>query len=75
MLIVSFLVLFLCYVECTILAIIDEFFVSNLNALLYICDTSDHRKEARNRFFLTGSEHNGETGTFYYPYCQCRSRG
>lgn len=52
------------YVECTILAIIDEFFVSNLNVLLYICDTSDHREEARNRLFLTWFEHNAEPERF-----------
>ena len=36
-------------VEATILAIIDEFFRSNLKVLLYMCDTSDGREESRNR--------------------------
>lgn len=44
-------------VESTILAFINEFFACNLNILLYICDTSDHREEARNRLFLTWFEH------------------
>lgn len=51
-------------VKTTILAIINEFFRSNLNILLYICDTSDHREEARNRLFLTWFEHNAEPGRF-----------
>lgn len=36
----------------TIIAIIEEFFPENLNVLLYICDTSDNREEARNRLFI-----------------------
>jgi len=39
-------------VEKTILAIIDEFFHSNLQVLLYICDTSDGKEGGRNRLFL-----------------------
>lgn len=37
----------------TILAIIDEFFYSNQNVLLYICDSSDGREAIRNRLFLS----------------------
>lgn len=51
-------------VEATILTIIDEFFRSNLNVLLYICDTSDNREEARNRLFLTWFERNAEPERF-----------
>lgn len=40
-------------VEATILAIINEFFQSNLEVLLYLCDTSDGREESRNRLFLS----------------------
>lgn len=40
-------------VEATILAIIREFFRSNLEVMLYLCDTSDGREESRNRLFLT----------------------
>ena len=43
-------------VEATILAIIDEFFRSNQEVLLYMCDTSDGREESRNRLFLTWFE-------------------
>lgn len=39
-------------VEQTVLAIIDEFFRSNLNVLMYICDTSDGREAKRSRLFL-----------------------
>lgn len=40
-------------VEATILAIIKEFFRSNLEVMLYLCDTSDGREESRNRLFIT----------------------
>ena len=40
-------------VEATILAIVREFFRSNLEIMLYLCDTSDGREEYRNRLFLT----------------------
>lgn len=33
-------------VEATILAIINEFFHSNLEVMLYLCDTSDGREES-----------------------------
>lgn len=36
----------------TILSIIEEFFDSNQSVLLYICDTSDGRQQARNMLFL-----------------------
>lgn len=36
----------------TIIAILEEFFRSNQNVLLYVCDTSDQREEARNRLFI-----------------------
>lgn len=36
----------------SIFAIILEFFRLNLNVLLYICDNSDNREEARNRLFI-----------------------
>lgn len=51
-------------IEVTVLAIIDEFFFSNLNVLLYICDTSDHREEARNRLFLQWFERNAVPDRF-----------
>lgn len=51
-------------VEATILAIIYEFFRSNQQVLLYICDTSDHREEARNRLFLKWFERNAEPNRF-----------
>ena len=40
-------------VEATILAIINEFFRSNCEVMLYLCDTSDGREEIRNRLILT----------------------
>ena len=43
-------------VEKTILAIIDEFFKSNLEILLYMCDTSDGRESIRNRLFISWFE-------------------
>ena len=51
-------------VEATVLAIIDEFFLSNLNVLLYICDTSDGREAKRNRLFLMWFERNAEPNRF-----------
>ncbi|MBO4906408.1 MAG: hypothetical protein J5486_05160 [Bacteroidaceae bacterium] len=40
------------YVRFTLFAIIDEFFLTNSDVLLYICDTSDNREAARNRLFI-----------------------
>ena len=40
-------------VEQTILAIVNQFFLENLDVLLYICDDSDGREANRNRLFLT----------------------
>lgn len=51
-------------VEQTILAIIDVFFSSYLNVLLYICDDSDGREEKRNRLFLTWFEKHADPGRF-----------
>lgn len=43
-------------VEATILAIINEFFESNTEVMLYLCDTSDGREESRDRLFLSWFE-------------------
>ena len=51
-------------VEQTILAIIDEFFKTHLDVMLYMCDDSDGREEKRNRLFLTWFEKNAEPGRF-----------
>ena len=51
-------------VEPTILAIIDEFFCSNFNVLLYICDTSDGREAKRNRLFLMWFERHADPERF-----------
>ena len=51
-------------VEATILAIIHEFFRSNLEILLYLCDTSDGREAYRNRLFLTWFDHYAENHLF-----------
>ena len=51
-------------VEQTVLAIIDEFFRSNLEVLLYICDTSDGKEGSRNRLFLRWFERNAAPGRF-----------
>lgn len=51
-------------VETTVLAIIDEFFRSNLQVLLYICDTSDGKESGRNRLFLRWFEKNAAPGRF-----------
>lgn len=39
-------------ISTTIIVIIGEFFLQNLNVLLYLCDTSDNREEGRNRLFI-----------------------
>ena len=58
-------------VEATILAIIDEFFRSNLKVLLYMCDTSDGREESRNRLFLNWFERHAEKNRF--TICQAHA--
>lgn len=58
-------------VEATILAIVDEFFRSNLEVLLYMCDTSDGREESRHRLFLTWFEHYAEKQRF--TICQAHA--
>lgn len=51
-------------VEQTIFAVLDEFFRSNLEIMLYMCDTSDGREGSRNRLFLTWFERCAEKGRF-----------
>lgn len=51
-------------VEATILSIIKEFFRSNLEVMLYMCDTSDGREESRNRLFLSWFEKYANKGQF-----------
>lgn len=51
-------------VEKTIFAILDEFFRSNLEIMLYMCDTSDGREGSRNRLFLAWFERYAEKGRF-----------
>lgn len=51
-------------IEKTVIVIINEFFRQNLDVLLYICDTSDHRESQRNRLFLTWFERHAEQGRF-----------
>ena len=51
-------------VEETILAILDEFFASYQDVLIYFCDTSDGREAMRNRLFLTWFERNAEPNRF-----------
>ena len=51
-------------VEKTVLAIVDEFFRSNLEVLLYICDTSDGKEDVRNRLFLRWFDRNATPGRF-----------
>lgn len=58
-------------VEATILAIINEFFQSNLEILLYLCDTSDGREESRNRLFLSWFDRHTEENRF--TICQAHA--
>lgn len=51
-------------VEATILAIINEFFQSNLEVMLYLCDTSDGREESRDRLFFSWFERYAEKNRF-----------
>jgi hypothetical protein len=51
-------------VELTVLAIINEFFRSNQDVLLYICDTSDGKEEIRNRLFLRWFDKHATPGRF-----------
>ncbi|MBP3214451.1 MAG: hypothetical protein J6M19_06450 [Bacteroidaceae bacterium] len=51
-------------VEHTIMAILDEFFVGNLDVLLYMCDTGDNRQAARNRLFLTWFKNHADSERF-----------
>ncbi len=51
-------------VEATILSIIREFFRSNLEVMLYLCDTSDGREETRNRLFLSWFERYAKNNQF-----------
>lgn len=51
-------------VEATILAIIDEFFQSNTEVMLYLCDTSDGREESRNKLFTLWFERYTEKDRF-----------
>ncbi|MCH5306909.1 MAG: hypothetical protein J1E37_02435 [Prevotella sp.] len=48
----------------TILAIVNEFFDSNQQILLYICDTSDGKENSRNRLFLHWFEKHAKENRF-----------
>ena len=48
----------------TVKAVIEEFFVNDDVALLYICDTSDNRQAARDRLFRTWYLKANADGTF-----------
>ncbi len=58
-------------VEATILSIIREFFRSNLEVMLYLCDTSDGREEYRNRLFLSWFEKYAQKNQF--TICQAHT--
>ena len=51
-------------VKDTIFSIINEFFLSNQQILLYICDTSDGKEKSRNRLFLQWFEKYAQKGKF-----------
>lgn len=48
----------------TILTIIDEFFIQNRCALLYICETGDGKQSMRNRLFVSWFESNKKKNDF-----------
>ena len=52
----------------TVLAIVEEFFIKNQAALLYICETGDGMQKTRNRLFRSWFGIYGEsTGYLYLP--------
>ena len=50
----------------TILAIIEEFFIKNQAALLYICETGDGMQKTRNRLFRSWFGIYGENDEYLY---------
>lgn len=48
----------------TILTIVDEFFASYMNVMLYLCDDSDGREANRNRLFLRWFESHAQPNRF-----------
>lgn len=59
----------------TIFAIIDEFFYSNQNVLLYICDSSDGREAIRNRLFLSWFTSSGNKEKYIIQTAESRVEG
>ncbi|MGM9697314.1 MAG: DUF6169 family protein [Prevotella sp.] len=59
----------------TILAIIESFFNSNASVLLYICDTSDGRQQARNKLFLKWLRENDQQGRYGISTCNVNVEG
>ena len=57
------------FVRDTILSIIEEFFESNQSVLLYICDTSDGRQQARNMLFLRWLRDYDTSGRYRISTC------
>ncbi len=51
-------------VEQTILAILNQFFLENLDVLLYMCDDSDGREANRNRLFFSWFNKNADPNRF-----------
>ena len=50
----------------TVLAIIEEFFIKNQAALLYICETGDGMQKTRNRLFRSWFGIYGENDEYLY---------
>ena len=63
------------HVSETILAIIESFFNSNVSVLLYICDTSDGRQQARNKLFLKWLRENDQQGRYGISTCNVNVEG
>ncbi len=53
----------------TMLSIIEEFFESNQSVLLYICDKSDGRQQARNMLFLRWLRDYDTSGRYRISTC------
>lgn len=59
----------------TLIAIIEEFFRSNHNVLLYICYTSDSREASRNRLFTIWFRKFAESGAYEFRFANSEIEG
>lgn len=59
----------------TVFCVIEAFFKSNPDILLYLCETGDGKQAARNRLFVRWFKEYANNHLFYFDTCEVRADG